>query len=114
MFKKKDSLVVTTSEKPRGGSGVISITKVLDGVDTDGKIKILTRVVIPVGASIGRHQHVDDSEMYYVIAGAGRVLDDNENHEINVGDVLYTRKNGWHSIENIGHTELVFIALILH
>lgn len=76
--------------------------------------KLFSKITIPVGNSIGMHDHVDDFEVYYILKGKGKVLDNDELVEVSVGDVIYTGDGNIHFIENIGDEELEFIAVVIN
>ena len=113
MFKKQNTLKVTKIDNPLGGKGTITKVDILTNEETEDKINIFAKVTVSVGSSIGKHQHVNDSEMYYIVQGTGIIQDDDETITVNEGDVLYTPKSGWHALENTGDIDLIFVALIL-
>lgn len=60
------------------------------------------------------HDHTDDFEIYYILSGKGKVLDNGGFIEVNEGDVIYTADGDEHCIENIGDEDLVFIAAVIN
>lgn len=98
----------------RNGKGSCIRETLVEPQYLKGQAKIFTRITIPVGNSIGMHDHVDDFEVYYILRGKGQVLDNNKLVEVNVGDVIYTSDGNKHFIENIGDEDLEFIAVVIN
>ena len=76
-----------------------------------GQIKILRGTLEP-GATIGLHTHVTSLEVYYIISGCGKVLDDGEISPICAGQAHYCPKGHSHSLINDGTEDLCFFAVI--
>ena len=56
------------------------------------------------------HAHDDHEEVYYIIAGTGEMLIDNEVQPIRDGDIIYIGVNQVHSIRNTGNETIEFLA----
>ncbi len=96
-----------------GGKGEIFITNLLTPKEMVGKCEMFASVKIPVGASLGVHQHVDNNETYYLIQGTGKYTDNGEVYTVKAGDTTFCADGDTHGIENIGDEDLIFIALII-
>jgi mannose-6-phosphate isomerase-like protein (cupin superfamily) len=57
-------------------------------------------LLLPAGASEGRHRHPGLEEIYYVLNGEGEALVDNETAAIHKGDAVPVRLNQIHSLRN--------------
>jgi mannose-6-phosphate isomerase-like protein (cupin superfamily) len=112
IIKEKDTKKVT-SEKPRGGHGLIHGMEYLVGDAISNKVRILMVNDLEVGAMIGEHAHIEDEEFYYIISGEGKVIDDGVEKIVGPGDLVYTGSGHTHSLENIGDTPLRFLAIIV-
>ncbi|MBU5336648.1 cupin domain-containing protein [Intestinibacter bartlettii] len=112
MIKRKNELtrVVGPIE---GGKGEIDRELLIEGEELQNKAKVFAKLTVPVGASVGLHEHTEDYEVYYILSGKGKVLDGDEIVEVNSGDVVYAI-NTKHYIENIGDEDLVFLAVIIN
>ena len=55
----------------RGGDGTIEIRHILNKDELMGHASMYAHVIIPAHASIGFHQHVENTEPYYVLKGKG-------------------------------------------
>ena len=102
-----------TAKNKAGGKNEIYITHLLSDDEMKGKCKMLAKVVIPPGASIGEHYHYGDSETYHILSGVGTYNDNGDIYEVNVGDTTFCPDGSSHSIENQGTEDLIFIALII-
>ena len=105
----------TVSAKNKaGGKGEIFITHLLTPAEMVGKCAMFARVRIPVGASLGVHQHVDNNETYYILQGTATYTDNDETYTVKAGDTTFCADGDTHGIENIGDEDLIFIALIIN
>lgn len=90
----------------RGGEGEM-ITRMFVNEDT----KIMYGRLTP-GSTIGLHTHETDSEMFYILSGAGKVLCDGEYEPLAPGSCHYCAKGHQHSLINDGTEDLVLLAMI--
>ncbi len=56
---------------------------------------------LPVGSTIGRHEHVGNDEFYIVISGEAEMEIDNEFRTIKTGDIILTRSGSYHAISKV-------------
>ncbi len=77
----------------------------------DGQVRIL-RAYIPVGSSIGYHQHVENAEIMYILSGSGVVNEDGVEREVHAGESTYCAKGHFHGLVNNGTEELHFFAVV--
>lgn len=77
-------------------------------------IRMYAKVVLKPQSEIVFHQHVGETEPYYVLSGKGIFTDnDKTKTEISAGDVCLIENMQFHGIENTSKDEdLVFMALI--
>lgn len=113
MFRKTDEMELELREKMRGGNGIVQIKHIFKSNELKGKARMLAEITLPVGGSIGFHQHDQEEEIFYLISGKGRVNDQGTVKELKAGDALLTGGGNGHSIENIGEQPLIFLAVIL-
>ena len=69
------------------------------------------------GSSVGWHQHVRDTEPYYILRGEGDFIEGSSENEkkrthVHAGQVCVINVGDWHSLENNSDGELEFVALI--
>ena len=103
-----------TAKNKAGGKNEIDITHLLSDDEMKGKCKMLAKVVIPPGASIGEHYHYGNTETYHILSGVGTYSDNGDVYEVNVGDTTFCPDGSMHGIENKGDADLIFIALIIN
>lgn len=92
--------------KMRGGEGEM-ITRMFVNEDT----KIMRGRLTP-GSTIGLHTHEGDSEMIFILSGAGKVLCDGEYESLSAGSCHYCPKGHEHSLINDGTEDLEILAMI--
>ena len=92
--------------KMRGGEGEM-ITRMFVNEDT----KIMRGRLTP-GSTIGLHTHEGDSEMIFILSGAGKVLCDGEYEPLSAGSVHYCPKGHEHSLINDSDSDLTFFAVV--
>ena len=96
-----------------GGKGEIFITHLLTPAEMVGKCQMFARVRIPVGASLGVHQHVDNNETYYILQGNATYTDNDKTYAVKAGDTTFCADGDRHGIANTGDEDLIFVALII-
>lgn len=113
ILRHSDEIRAQVNEKMRDGKGSVTVRYLLEPEEMFGKGRLFAENLVPVGASIGLHQHKGDSEAYYFLQGTGRYLNNSDEFAVKAGDVTVVAEGDWHSIENTGTQPMVFIALIL-
>ena len=84
-----------------------------DDKELNGKCGLYAKVTIEPGCSLGYHEHHNESETYFILAGQGDYDDNGTVRPVKAGDVTYTPDNHGHALTNTGDTDLVFMALII-
>ena len=100
-------------EKMCGGKGHVIIDRILGEKELNGKCGLYAKVTIEPGCSLGYHEHHNESETYFILAGQGDYDDNGTVRPVKAGDVTYTPDNDGHALTNTGDTDLVFMALII-
>ena len=97
-----------------GGKGPARVYHIVRGDELHGIGRMYARIELPPGSYVGWHQHVDDTEPYYILKGKGIFTDNDQSKtEVGPGDVCVIEPGQFHSLENASDTEdLVFMALI--
>lgn len=100
---------------PLGGHGELNGFELVSAEMFDNKLNGFFYNELKVGSEIGFHQHVNNSEVYYLLAGDAQVKDNDDNWvDFKVGDCLYTKDGMWHALKNVGDTEVKFLAFIIN
>jgi mannose-6-phosphate isomerase-like protein (cupin superfamily) len=106
----------TTTEKTRGGEGVMNWTQYLNDANRPANTRIGMAAVInmPPGASLGFHVHDTNEELLVLIDGQA-LYHDNEHkpHVLQKGTVTLCRQGEGHSLANNGTVPLVFAAIFV-
>lgn len=113
MFKSAASMRLETRTNMRGGKGEVEIRHLFEPGEYRGRARLLAKVTIPPGASIGLHEHGEEEEVFYVLKGRGRITDDGVTREIGPGDAAVTGGGRAHAVENPGGEPLELLAIVL-
>jgi quercetin dioxygenase-like cupin family protein len=96
-----------------GGKGTAEVHYVVEADELNGHGRMYAKVVLPPGASVGWHQHVKDTEPYYILKGEADFIDNDKSvTKVHPGDVCIIEVGQWHSIENNSNDTVEFMALI--
>lgn len=113
MIKNADEMISEIKHQMRGGSGSVELTHIFRQEELKGKARLVARITLNPGCSIGRHEHADEEEIFYIIEGKGFVNDNGTEREVAAGDGVLTGGGAFHSIENRWDKPLVMLAVIL-
>ena len=92
----------------RGQASVIrtphgsEIRPLVDRTTSEIELCSLAEEVLPAGAVVGRHHHLETEEVYYLLAGRGRMTVGAETREVAAGDAIYIPRGAMHALENTG------------
>ena len=113
MIRKKEEAEVIVVENAAGGQGRIFKNMMVNASEMYGKGRMVARIVLPSGSSIGDHAHVDDAELYYILKGEAVVTDNDKTEILHAGDALFTGNGNRHSITNKTNEDVEFLAVIM-
>lgn len=91
---------LTALDKCHDGVGKVARYKLWNKSNFQGNWDFVDRLVVPPGASIGRHKHGNNEEMYIILEGSGLMTLNNETFGVHKGDMLLNPSNGEHGMEN--------------
>ena len=69
MFRDEKGLEVEYREKMRGGDGTVAIRHLFPKDELGPHCRMMARITLPPGASIGPHDHTGERELYHIIRG---------------------------------------------
>jgi len=98
--------------KMRGGAGECQVLDMLDPKQVPHG-RLFSTITIEKGCSIGSHEHVKETEYYYILSGQGIVTESDGVKMVKAGDMVVTGGGASHAIRNEQAEPLVFVALIL-
>ena len=96
-----------------GGNGEVVIKHILGEEELHGNCGLYAQVTIAAGSSLGYHEHHGESETYYILSGVGEYDDNGVKRVVKAGEKTFTPSGKGHALNNIGDTDLVFMALIV-
>ncbi len=96
------------------GEGKAVVRQVIAPDKLNGKGRMFNHIFLEPGASISHHQHVGETEWYYIISGRGLFNDNGKEVEVGALDLCITPDPEYHDLKNIGDDTLEMIALILY
>ena len=112
MERKTESVFI---QGLRDGEGTVELRHILSKDELMGHGTMYAHVILPPHASIGFHQHVGNTEPYYVIKGNGIFVDnDGTRTAIHPGDVCVIEVGQGHAIENPSEEPLEIMALVIN
>jgi mannose-6-phosphate isomerase-like protein (cupin superfamily) len=110
---KKTSINSVEVDSPKEGNGkLIRWDYIKDNIPCS-KFSMFSYLELEPGASIGKHQHSENFEVYYFLEGEGKASDNDDELMVMAGDMLLTEYGGNHALRNTGKMPLKFIAFIM-
>ncbi|NLC67854.1 MAG: cupin domain-containing protein [Clostridiaceae bacterium] len=113
MIRRKDELVTEIRNRMRGGMGDVEICHIFKQDELKGKARLVAKIKLEPGCSIGPHEHVDEEEIFYILKGTATVNDNGEINKLSPGDALLTGGGAMHSISNNSNDTLELMAVII-
>lgn len=113
MIKHASGMRAETRQEMRGGKGEVKIVHLFEQGEYRGRTRLMAKVTLAPGCSIGLHEHKEEEELFYIIKGRGRVMEDGETRDVGPGDAILTGGGKSHAIENVGDGDLELLAVIL-
>ncbi len=114
MYRKYEDMEVKVHDGLRGGNGKTAVKTLFKESEMGGGFNLCAELTVEPGASLGLHEHVGETEIYYIVKGTGIVEDDGVKTQVKPGDAVVTGGGGKHCIENNGSEPLVFFAVIAY
>jgi quercetin dioxygenase-like cupin family protein len=113
MIVKVEGLEATTMEKPRGGKGSALRLAYEAATGFKGEVTNFAMMSLEPNSSIGMHQHVGDMEIYLMLDGKAKTIDNGQEFELVSGDMMITKDGEEHCLVNDGSTPVTFLAVII-
>jgi mannose-6-phosphate isomerase-like protein (cupin superfamily) len=111
MIIRRESMKKENRPAMRGGPGAVDLINLTAAPCAN--CRLLAEVLIPPGAGIGVHEHVNETEYYLITGGAGIVTDNGKEVQVKAGDVVETGGGASHAIRNSGAAPLTMVAVII-
>jgi mannose-6-phosphate isomerase-like protein (cupin superfamily) len=113
MVKPSGEMVREVRERMRGGTGSVEVLHVFKAEELRGKARLVARLRLAPGASIGYHLHENEEEIFYILSGSATVSDNGKAVTVGAGDAVLTGGGAGHSIGSSGLEPLELMAVIL-
>src|SRR6185437_11470908 len=112
-FSSVDAVPPITRRHEHGGEGPIAFRRIFDSADFASAIDFVDYTRIPPGSTIGRHEHYENEEIYFVVAGTPLMTVDGEVSRLAPGSFSIVRSSGWHELVNdtAENTEILVIQV---
>jgi len=114
LIKKANELRIKYDTNLKDGVGTVKAINFLEEAESNGAGRLFAVSIIPVGGSIGYHQHTGDNEVYYLLKGKAKVVDNGKEEILESGDSIVCFDGDFHGIENVGNCDLEYISIILY
>lgn len=109
---KRASEMLSSERQMRGGDGLCQILEFLKPEEMK-HCRLFSTITMKQGTSIGEHDHVNETEYYWIISGEGVVTEADGEKTVRAGDLVITGGGASHAIRNEKVEPLVFLALII-
>jgi mannose-6-phosphate isomerase-like protein (cupin superfamily) len=94
-----------------GGQGTVLYRRAMGPAVFTSNWAFVDHLLLPPGASVGRHMHAGVDEFYYVLSGGGRTSVNEESAAIAKGDAVPVLAKDVHSFENTGSEPLELLVV---
>jgi mannose-6-phosphate isomerase-like protein (cupin superfamily) len=71
----------------------------------------LAEEMLPAGASVGRHHHLETEEIYYILQGSGQMTVGDEVRAVKSGDAVFIPRGHTHTLENTGQEPMTILLV---
>jgi mannose-6-phosphate isomerase-like protein (cupin superfamily) len=106
-----DRTLLKPVSQMNGGTGTVQYRRALDPSVFSTAWSYVDHLLIPSGSSVGSDRLSDMSEVYYVLAGDGKITVDGQSAEIHTGDAIPIRLNEEKAIESTGKNPLELMVI---
>lgn len=113
MFISGKDMQSEKRDNMRGGNGFVNLFHIVSKENLPANTRLFSLVTLEKGCSIGKHEHMGESEIYYILSGEGETDDNGTVRHIIKGDCTICKSGEYHAISNTGDEPLKFIASIL-
>lgn len=113
MIKTKEMMTLEIRTRMRGGEGEVEFLELFAPSELTGKARMVARLTLGQGCSIGFHEHNQEEEIYYILEGEGVFTENGIETIVRAGDATLTGNGTGHSIRNDSQEPLVLMAVVL-
>ena len=113
MIKHTSDMKLELRKEARGGNGTAEFRHLFEDGEYKSKTKVMAKITLNPGCSIGYHQHSGEEEVYYILSGKFVVNDNGKESEVLAGDYVLTTNEGSHSVENRSDEPAELLAFVI-
>ena len=113
MYTKSGHHRTEIRENARGGKGKLILSHLVEKELLAPHSRLLCKLVMQPGDSMGYHTHYDEGEFFYILSGVAKITEDNNEVLLYPGDTLFTPSGSSHGIEAAGDEALEYLAVVL-
>lgn len=104
VIKRQRAAVINT---PHGSE----IRPLIDRTTSEVERCSLAEEILPPGATVGRHHHLETEEIYYILSGGGRMTVGDETRDVAAGDAVFIPRRHPHTLENTGAEPMTILLI---
>lgn len=112
MFIKNADYAQKVNVNMKGGDGSVTVRSGIADIKIPHS-RMAAELCLPPKSSIGGHVHEAEAEIFYVVSGVGRVVDDETSHVFCPGDMHVCLPGHFHQLINDGDGDLKVLAVIV-
>jgi len=116
MIKRKEDMKQVFNEHMRGGDGTVQIIHQLDKGEYKGKCRLIGRIILKPGCSIGTHAHEGEEEIFSVLRGTAEYNDNGKTEILQEGDACICLGDQSHGVRNASEDDVLelFAVILLY
>jgi mannose-6-phosphate isomerase-like protein (cupin superfamily) len=103
-------IIRKTGEVPRNERGAGQVSHLLLGLPEDDVPMSITVVNAEPGSQQAVHVHPNSTQVYVIVAGAGRMIVGEEEADVSPGTMIYIPPGTRHAIRNNGNQRLTYVS----
>jgi mannose-6-phosphate isomerase-like protein (cupin superfamily) len=105
--------LMTQEHGCHGGEAFIHVFRAFARTSSPLSVDFIDFVIVPPGATIGRHRHGDNQEWYVVLGGECEMLFGGQQVTVKPWDALVNPSHGEHALYNRGDHEVTVVVFQL-
>lgn len=113
MIKRNNELVVEEKVHMRDGDGKVIIENFNNQEELLNKARLFAKLTLEPNCGIGKHEHHNEQEYFYILEGNPTYFDDDKEVELHPGDVTVCLDGHSHGITNRTNSTVKLIANII-
>jgi len=113
MFIDAQDMQRQTRPYEAGGLGETTFVHIAQPEQLPKNARLLSEFRIEKGSSVGKHVHAHEANVYYCLAGRGRLDDNGTIVQMRKGDASICRGGDYHAISNEHDEVLRVVAMVI-